>query len=152
MIATCAALQACEASVEPREPRGQEVTGRVVLVDDTGLSPRPADGGGLLLIPQASVPALWDRADGTVPADLRTEGLDVSAGAVAELGGVVLTVDGGGHFRVTRTGPHLLCFFHEAITSDTADARPAGCSEVNLPARGQIRATFGEGGFHAEVD
>jgi hypothetical protein len=144
-------MVACQASVEPREPRGQEVTGRVVLVDDTGLAPRPADGGGLLLVPVGSVAALWELGEDGAPEDPRSASIDVSPGAVADLGAVVVTVDGRGHFTVTRTGPHVLCFFHEPITSDTSVVRTAGCSEVDLPAQGKVRATFGEGGFHAEV-
>ena len=54
-----AVLASCSGSVEHRRPDGPGVTGRMILLDDTGLPPRPDSGGGILVIPEPALPDLW---------------------------------------------------------------------------------------------
>lgn len=147
-----ALLAACSDSLEPRRPDGPGVTGRMVLLDDTGLPPTPDSGGGLLAIPEAALPDLWQAVG---EPELEGQGafahaaFDARVSLVADLDGEIVPVDDEGHFRLSRSGPHLLC-----RTSDTGRAgelSAGGCDLVQLPESGALEATFGEGGFHARV-
>jgi hypothetical protein len=147
-----AGLTGCAGSLEPRQPDGPGVTGRMILVDDTGLPPTPDSGGGILVIPDAASSGLWQRVGEKAPdreGALAYIGFQVSSELVADLDGELVPVDDDGHFRLTRAaGRHLIC-----RTSDLngSGAWAGGCDLIRLPESGALKATFGEGGFHAAL-
>jgi hypothetical protein len=144
-------LGACAGSVEPREPDGPGVTGRMVLLDDTGKPPRPGEGGGMLVVPEAALPDLWPRVGMEGPEDLAYAWFNTDPELLADLGGEVVPVDDAGHFRLTQTGGHLICRLSEPATSGAAPGGARGCDLIYLPRSGALKASFGEGGFHANL-
>ncbi|WP_289017845.1 hypothetical protein [uncultured Ornithinimicrobium sp.] len=151
MVPAAALLVACDRSVDPRPAPASGVSGRMVSVDDTGLPPSPAGGGGMLLVPEDSVDEL-SRLVGLPEADqLAYTTFGIEPEAVAELGGHVVEVDRRGHFVLTQTGRFLLCRMPDPEGSGTPPGGVRGCDVVDLPASGTLRATFGEGGFSASV-
>lgn len=144
-------LGACAGSVEPRKPDGPGVTGRMVLLDDTGITPRPDGGGGMLVVPEAALPDLWPRVGMEGPEDLAYAWFNTDPELLADLGGEVVPVDDDGHFRLTQTGRHLICRLRDPATSGAAPGGANGCDLIDLPRSGALKATFGEGGFHANL-
>jgi hypothetical protein len=151
---TGAVLAGCGGSVEPRRPDGPGVTGRMILLDDTGRPPTPASEGGILAIPEPALPDLWTRA-GTQephrPEDLAYTSFALDGHVVAELGGEIVPVDDDGHFRLTSSGRHLICQTSDPDQSGAQISSTRGCDLIDLPDSGALKATFGEGGFHAEL-
>ncbi|SOC52307.1 hypothetical protein [Ornithinimicrobium cerasi] len=144
-------VTACDDEVEPRGPSGPGVTGRAVLVDDTGLPPRPDGGGSVLLVPEALLGNLWSEVGLTEPDDLAHVGFSADPEVLIGLGAQVVPVDRDGHFSLTRTGPHLLCRLPEPATSGSSVGRVRGCDHVDLPVSGALRVTWGEGGLSASL-
>lgn len=146
-----AVLGGCAGSLEPARPEGAGVTGRMILLDDTGLPPSAHSGGAMLAVPEASLPVLWQAVGTEAPErehDLAYTRFVLDAGDVADIDAAVVPVDDRGHFRIPRSGPHLLC----RIPDSSETGRGArGCDLVDLPESGAVEATFGEGGFHASV-
>lgn len=126
----------------------------MILLDDTGLPPRPDSGGGILVIPEPALPVLWQRvgkqeSDG--PETLTYSFFDVDEDLVTELGGEMVPVDADGHFRLTKSGRHLICRTSDIDRSGTRASSAGGCDLIDLPESGALKATFGEGGFHADL-
>ncbi len=147
-------LAACGGSVDPRRPDGPGVTGRMILLDDTGLPPTPDSGGGILVIPEPALPDLWERvgkqeSDGPGVFTYSSFALDVHQ--VSELDGEIVPVDDDGHFRLTKSGRHLVCRTSDIDRSGARRSSAGGCDLIDLPESGALKATFGEGGFHAEL-
>lgn len=126
----------------------------MILLDDTGLPPTPDSGGGILVIPEPALPDLWQRvgkqeSDG---AEVFTHSFfDVDVDLVTELDGEIVPVDADGHFRLTKSGRHLICRTSDIDRSGARPSSAGGCDLINLPESGALKATFGEGGFHAEL-
>jgi hypothetical protein len=150
-LLTTVVLTACDAEVEPRRPSGPGVTGRAVLVDDTGLPPRPDGGGSVLVVPEALLGNLWSEVGLPEPDDLAHAGFGADPEVLVELGAQVVPVDRGGHFTLTGTGRHLLCRLPDQATSGSTVARVRGCDHVDLPVSGALRVTWGEGGLSASL-
>lgn len=126
----------------------------MILLDDTGLPPRPDPGGGIVVIPDPAFPDLWQRvgepeSDG--PEVLTYSFFDVDAHPVTELGGEIVPVDADGHFRLTKSGRHLICRTSDIDRSGARPSSAGGCDLIDLPESGALKATFGEGGFHAQL-
>ena len=147
-VACAFVLGGCADSLEPRRPDGPGVTGRAILVDDTGRPPLADGGGEIVAIPESVLPELQRRIGPGEPDDLVRIGFTLDPNMVAELGGEIVSVDDDGHFRLTHTGPHLICRLPDSSTS-TAFVR--GCDRVDLPVSGALTVSFGEGGYRAEL-
>ncbi|RYU10990.1 hypothetical protein [Nocardioides iriomotensis] len=147
-------LAACTDSLEPRQPDGPGVTGRMVLLDDTGRPPTSASGGGILVLPEAALPGLWRRVgeqelDGRGASPYAS--FHVEVGLVADLDGEIAPVDENGHFRLSKSGRYLICRTGEIDRPGEHPVSARGCDLVQLPESGALEATFGEGGFHARI-
>ncbi|GAA2143763.1 hypothetical protein GCM10009844_16540 [Nocardioides koreensis] len=126
----------------------------MILLDDTGLPSRPDPGGGILVIPEPPLPDLWHSVgerESDQPEPLTYTFFDVGGDLVDELGGEIVPVDADGHFRLTKSGRHLICRTSDADRSGARSSSAGGCDLVDLPESGVLEATFGEGGFHAEL-
>lgn len=125
------------------------VTGRFWLKDDTGMPDSPASGGRLLVVPGVTVEGLWpddlDASNSTGPwyttlvARFDLDQLEEQYGAT------VVDVADNGRFRVvTPPGPTVIC--------DIGTGGISGCSDVDLPEHGTLRADAGEFGFRIVVE
>jgi hypothetical protein len=126
----------------------------MILLDDTGFPPRPDSGGGILAIPEPALPDLWQRVgeQGSEAPEVFTYSFfAVDGDLVTELGGEIVPVDEDGHFRLTKSGRHLICRTSDLVRSGAGRTSAGGCDLVDLPESGALKATFGEGGFHAEL-
>ena len=108
-------------------------------------------GGGLAVIPIAAMEGpFWDLVgEEPVANPLAWSHLTPKLGQVqvAELGGKATAIDGDGDFRLhVRPGDYAVCYWRNGI-----GGRVAGCSAVELPAEGELKATRGEAGFHIGV-
>ena len=146
-IACMLTIVGCASSLEPRPPDGPGVTGRMILLDDTGRPPIPDWGGGIVVIPESALVDLWRRVGRKELDDLAYISFAVDTDMVGDLGGEIVPVDDDGHFRLTTAGPQLICRLRDSTTSGTT----SGCDRVDLPVSGSLTVTFGEGGFHAET-
>lgn len=131
-------------------PGGEGLAGRMVGVDDTGLPDRPLGGGAILAVPAARAPDLWAAADlPGAPDDLAHLGTRVPRKAVAGIEGAFAAITDSGRFRLDApAGPAVVCYA-DGTASDTL--RLWGCTELDLPPDGDLRGSWGEGGFHIEV-
>ena len=108
-------------------------------------------GGGLAVIPIAAMDGAFWRltgeervADPRGWAHLATQ---LSVEQVSELDGTVSPTDGGGDFRLSApAGEYAVCYWPHDI-----GGRVTGCEAIDLPAEGDLEATWGEGGFHIRV-
>ena len=125
------------------------VVGRYWLNDDTGFPDSPAKEGRLLVVPGMTVEGLWpddlDADDGPGPwyttftADYDLDQLKEQYGATA------VEVADNGRFRVVAPpGPTVIC--------DIGRGGLLGCSDVDLPEDGTLRADAGEFGFRIVVE
>jgi len=149
-----AVLAGCVGAVEPRQPDGPGVTGRMILLDDTGRPPTPDSGGGILVIPETALPDLWQRVGEQEPDGQNAftyTSFDVGVGLVADLDGEIVPVDDDGHFRLTKSGRHLICRTSDIDRSGERRQSAGGCDLIHLPESGALKATLGEGGFHAQL-
>jgi hypothetical protein len=108
-------------------------------------------GGGLAVIPIAGMDGrFWDlTGDEPVANPLAWSHLttQLSPAQVTQLDGTVASIDGDGDFRLhVRPGVYAVCYWRNGI-----GGRVAGCSAVELPTEGEIKATRGEAGFHIGV-
>lgn len=108
-------------------------------------------GGGLAVVPIAAMDGpFWDLVDEEPVANpLAWSHLtpQLSQAQVTRLGGTVASIDGNGDFRLHEPpGEYAVCYWRNGI-----GGRVAGCSAVELPTEGELRATRGEGGFHIGV-
>ncbi|WP_315098910.1 hypothetical protein [uncultured Cellulomonas sp.] len=135
VVAVCAA---CAGPV-------QGVQGRLVGIDDTGLSDHAIEEGWVAALPGVTAADLWpDLPDG----ELRYAAGRLEAGDVTAAGGVVAPVGGGGRFSLdVPAGPTLVCWARGTVD----ELSTSGCGELDLPEDGRVRATFGEGGFSVSV-
>jgi hypothetical protein len=147
-IACMLAIGGCADSLEPRRPDGPGVTGRAILVDDTGRPPLADGGGEIVVIPETALTGLWRRIGPGEPDDLAHIGFTLDPDMVADLGGEIMPVDDDGHFRLTHTGPQLICRLPD---SSASPAFVRGCDRVDLPVSGAVTVSFGEGGFRVET-
>jgi hypothetical protein len=71
----------------------------------------------------------------------------LSQAQVTRLGGKVATIDRDGDFRVKApSGEYAVCYW-----PSPAGSRIWGCSAVELPTEGELKAFWGEAGFHIGV-
>lgn len=127
-------------------PPGQGgVTGRYWHYDDTGLPSLPADDGLFLVIPGVTVHDVWpdkvepdtERFD-TFGADLDFDALEEEHGASK------VDVQRNGLFRVKASpGQTVICRIGVNGVF--------GCTELDLPEHGSLKAESGEGGFRIRV-
>jgi len=147
-----AVLAACgSASPDPAGSGG--LVGHMSGTSDVAGQPGdPAiGGGGLAVIPIAAMDRpFWDlTAEEPVANPLAWSHLtpQLSQAQVTQLGGTVASIDGDGDFRLhVRPGEHAVCYWRNGI-----GGRVAGCSAVELPAEGELKATRGEAGFHIGI-
>lgn len=125
------------------------VVGRYWLKDDTGRPDRAANGGRLLVVPGVTVEGLWPNAlddeNRTGPwYRSLTAGYDFDQ-LKEQYGATIVEISNNGRFRVVAPpGPTIIC--------DIGMGRMSGCSDVNLPERGTLRADAGEFGFVIYVE
>ena len=121
------------------------VTGRKWSSDDTGLPDFISTEGRFLVIPGVTVREVWpdDKADPQkelfkyFSAEYDFEELQDQYGAT------IAEVQFNGRFRVLAPkGPVVICLL---------DPGMFGCSELELPENGSLRASRGIGGFWLEV-
>jgi hypothetical protein len=108
-------------------------------------------GGGLAVIPIAAMDGpFWELTGKEQVADpLAWSHLtpNLSRAQVIQLGGTVASIDADGDFRLhLRPGEHAVCYWPHGT-----GGRTTGCAAAELPAEGELRATFGEAGFHIDV-
>ena len=108
-------------------------------------------GGGLAAIPLAAMDSrFWDlTGEKPVANPLAWSSLtpQLSRAQVAQLGGTVASIDDDGDFRLhARPGEYAVCYWPSGIGGTIW-----GCTAVELPTEGELRATFGEAGFHIGV-
>ena len=108
-------------------------------------------GGGLAMIPIAAMDGpFWELTGEERVADpLAWSHLTphLSRAQVIQLGGTVASIDGDGDFRLhLRPGEYAVCYW-----SHGTGGRTTGCSAAVLPTEGELKATFGEEGFHIDV-
>ena len=125
------------------------VVGRYWLKDDTGLPDTPADEGRLLVVPGVTVEGLWPNALGdgnrTGPwYTTLTAGYDFDQ-LEEQYGATIVEIASNGRFRVVAPlGPTIIC--------NIGRGRMLGCSDVDLPEHGTLRADSGEFGFRIIVE
>lgn len=103
------------------------------------------------MIPMAAMDGpFWELTDEDRVADPRAWSYltpQLSRSRVIQLGGTVASIDGDGDFRLhVRPGEYAVCYWPHG-----AGGRTTGCSAVELPSEGELKATFGEAGFHIGV-
>ena len=123
------------------------MTGRYWLHDDTGLPDIPANKGQFLVVPGVTVYDLWpeevdpdvDRWFNTFMADFEFEELEEKYAAT------LVDVQRNGRFRVQAPpGPTVICRI--GLLGGVF-----GCSELDLPESGSLKASSSEGGFRIDV-
>jgi hypothetical protein len=120
--------------------------------DVAGQPGDPAIGGGVLaIIPLAAMGGPFgEPADEDPVANPRAWShlsVQLSQMEVARLGGKVATIDGDGDFRVKAPpGEYAVCYW-----PSPTGTRIWGCSAVELPTDGELKAFWGEAGFHVKV-
>ncbi len=112
----------------------------------------PALGrGGLAVIPIEKMHgAFWELTGAEQVVDPRGWAVIVavlSQDDVSVLGGEAVPIDSEGEFRVTApAGEYAICYWPGAI-----GGRVTGCDALDLPAQGELDATWGEAGFHIDL-
>jgi hypothetical protein len=61
-------------------------------------------------------------------------------------------VSDDGHFRIPVTGRQMICHLRATTTTGSPLGATSGCDLVDLPVSAALTASYGEGGFHAEVE
>lgn len=120
------------------------LSGRSVLVDDTGRDDSPDGGGWVLALPADRAADLWSAVGGR-PDDLRHARFPVDEATAEDVGGVLVEVSDDGEYSLEDAGPTLLCRV-------PPEGSAYGCAEIDLPATGEVVTSFGEGGFSAQVE
>lgn len=105
-------------------------------------------GGGLAVVPIAAMDGpFWDLTDQDRVDNPRGWAylvLSLSEAHVSELDGTVVPIDDEGDFRVeVPPGKYAVCYWSSKI-----GARVTGCDAIALSAKGELEASWGEGGFH----
>ncbi len=131
------------------------MSGVVVLADDTSDAVTADGGGAIVSIPSAGTGALLDHVGSVLPgrtppmSELPYVQFALDTDLARSWGAEVAEVDDDGRFSLTATGPVVVCRLLEG--PDGSYAR--GCDETTLPARGQVRVSFGESGLQVrELD
>ena len=120
--------------------------------DVAGQPGDPAVGGGVLaVVPIAAMDgSFWDLTGEDPVADpLAWSHLtaQLSQAQVTRLGGSVVTIDDEGDFRVKAPpGEYAVCYW-----PTPAGRQIWGCSAVELRTEGELKASWGEAGFHIGV-
>lgn len=120
--------------------------------DVAGQPGDPAVAGGMLaIVPIAAMDGpFWDLTGGDPVANpLAWSHLtaQLSQTQVTRLGGTVARIDRDGDFRVKAPpGEYAVCY-----SPTPGGSRIWGCSAVKLPGQGELKAFWGEAGFHIEV-
>lgn len=133
------------AYVEAQPPGTGGVTGTFVGKDDTGLPDHALDEGTLLVIPSAVVVDVWPEVaspdQGPVYYNIHPR-IDLDELA-EDFDAVLVEVQPNGRFRINvESGPAVVCLLESVVV--------IGCVELELPERGSLRASRGEGGFFIE--
>lgn len=120
--------------------------------DVAGQSGDPAvGGGGLAVIPIAAMDdRFWELTGEERVADPQGWAYlspQLSEAHVSQLDGKVAHIDGDGDFRMSAPpGEYAVCYWPHGI-----EGRVTGCDVLELPTEGELKASFGEGGFHISV-
>ncbi|MGB7980903.1 MAG: hypothetical protein WCF36_08955 [Candidatus Nanopelagicales bacterium] len=148
-VALCAAGCVSEPTPDPAPMGADGVSGVFVLADDTSDAVAADGGGAVVSIPSVGTGALLDHVGSVLPG--RTPPLSelpylqfaLDADLARSWGAEVAEVDDDGRFTLTDSGPVVMC----RLVDDPAGSYARGCDETTLPARGQVRVSFGEGGL-----
>ena len=120
------------------------VTGRFWDTDDTGLPDTISNEGTFLVIPGVTVREVWPKQTEDYENPWYSH-LSVKYDFEQlqdQYGATLAEVQFNGRFRIhAPDGPVVICSVRGG----------SGCKELDLPKRGSLRATRGEGGFWIEV-
>lgn len=128
------------------------LVGRLVGLHDVGAGSEYAiGGGGLAVLPIAVMDGPFWELTGTEPiaepSPWAYSVATLSESDVSELGGTVSAIEEDGDFRITAPpGEYVVCYWMHRVGGGLD-----GCSELELPREGELRATWGEGGFRIAV-
>ena len=151
VLAVTGVVAGAVAGCTPSAPDGPGLAGTIVARDDTGLGDQPIDAGTIVAVPAAQAGALWALADlGEAPGDVRHLGADVTQDALVDLGATRAAITPEGRFRLDApAGPAVVCWADPTTAEGTMRLR--GCYDVDLPASGELEASWSEGGFGVSV-
>lgn len=153
ILTLAVALLAGCATAAPNPTGSGGLVGRMSGTSDVEGQPGDpaAGGGGLAVIPVAAMDGpFWQLTGEEQVADPREWSYltpQLSEEQVTELGGAVALIDGTGAFRViVPAGEYAVCYWPGDV-----GGRVTGCDAIDLPAEGELDATWGEAGFHISV-
>jgi len=124
--------------------------------DVAGLPGNPdIGGGGLAVIPIAAMDGpFWELTGAERVADPQAWvnlAPQLSEAQVVQMGGTVAPIEDDGDFRlIVPPGEHLVCYWSGDMPGDIGGT-VWGCAAVELPTEGELKASWGEGGFHIGV-
>lgn len=149
LVLACGLVLGTGGCGETSSSSSEGVRGKVEGIDDTGLPPTASSGGWIAAVPAARTDDLLALADERPPAsELAWVRFLLDRDEVEALGGVVADIDEEGRFQLSVSGEQLVCRLREGTKGTYA----AGCAEVDLPERGEVRVATGEAGFRIGVE
>ena len=145
LVTIALALAGCAST-----PDGTGLAGSIVGKDDTGLPDYPVGDGWIVAAPAGKAATMWAGED--VPADITDYahlGFDLLDADIAAADAVRAPVTSNGQFRLDAPpGPSVVCW---VLPVADGPPRSRGCTEIDLPAQGRLKGSWGEGGFFVEV-